>query len=110
LGGWCAVVWGEEGEVNDRRVQENKWLSAKPAMLNSARQRANRIFRSRCTPMIELTRQNTNQPEREFLENGENGEIRKIRNNKPKCTKPELPKDPAKKRKSEKQKIENKTA
>jgi len=37
-----------------------------------------------------------NQPEQEFLKNVENPEIRKIRNNKQKCTKPELPKDPAK--------------
>jgi len=37
-----------------------------------------------------------NQPEREFLAFGENPEIRKIRNNKQKCTKPESPKDPAK--------------
>jgi len=43
-----------------------------------------------------LTRQNNNQQEREFLKNGENAEIRRIRNNKPKCTKPEFPKDPAK--------------
>ena len=48
-----------------------------------------------CPPNL-LTRQNKNQPEREFLENGENPEIRNIRENKPKCTKPKLPKDPTK--------------
>jgi len=33
-----------------------------------------------CLPNL-LSRQNKNQPEREFLENGRNSEIRKIRNN-----------------------------
>jgi len=42
-----------------------------------------------------------NQPGREILGNGENPEIRKIRNNKQKCTKPELPKDPAKRKESQ---------
>jgi len=46
-----------------------------------------------------------NQPEREILGNGENPEIRQIRNNKPKCTKPELPKDPAKRKERQKNKI-----
>ena len=56
-----------------------------------------REFRSvnGCPPNL-LTRQKKNQPEREFLENGGNPEIRKIRNNKQKCTKTEFPKDPAK--------------
>jgi glutamate synthase domain-containing protein 3 len=80
-------------------------LSEKPAMPDSARPHDDRMFRSRRAPMIELTRQNKNQPEREFLENGKNREIRKIRNNKQKCTKSELHKDPAKRKgKSEKQK------
>ena len=77
--GWvvcCGVGW-KEGEVNGRRVQENKWLSAKPAMPDSAWPHANRMFRSRRAPRIELTRYHTNQPEREFLEYGENREIRK---------------------------------
>ena len=66
-----------------------------------------------------LTRQNKNQPEQEFLDNGENPEnqaereilenaenpeIRKSRNNKQKCTKQELPKDPAKIKESQKDK------
>jgi len=51
-----------------------------------------------------------NQPEREILENGENPEIRKIRNNKPKFTKPELPKVPPKGKKVRKMKFENTTA
>ena len=74
LGGRCAVVWGR------RR---------KRSLVGG--------FRSvnGCPPNL-LTRQNKNQPEREFLENGENPEIRKIRNNKQKCTKPEFLKGPAK--------------
>jgi len=74
LGGRCAVVWG------GRRKR--------PLV---------RGFRSvnGCQPNL-LTRQNKNQPEREFLENGGNPEIRKIRNNKQECTKPKIPKDPAK--------------
>jgi len=63
--------------------------------------------------VVQTCRQNKNQLEREFLENGENPEIRKIRNNKQKCTKPELPKDPAKREESQKNKNrqnENKTA
>jgi len=47
-----------------------------------------------------------NQPEREILGNGENPEICIIRNNKQKCTKPELPKDPAKRKKSQEKKIQ----
>jgi len=62
-------------------------------------------FRIRRVPRIKLMRQNTNQPKREFLENGENQEIRKIRNNKQKCQKPELQKDPAKRKESQKNKI-----
>jgi len=62
-------------------------------------------FRIRRVPRIKLMRQNTNQPKREFLENGENQEIRKIRNNKQKCKKPELQKDPAKRKESQKNKI-----
>ena len=61
--GWevcCGVVWKEE-EVNGRRVQECKWLSAKTA---------------------DKTEQN--QPEQEILANGANPEIRKIMNNKQK--------------------------
>jgi len=88
-------VWWKEEEVTGWRVQVCKWLSANHALPESALPRANRRFRRRA-PMIELTRQNKNQPEREILENGENPEIRKIRNNKQKCTKPEFPKDPAK--------------
>ena len=49
-----------------------------------------------------LSRQNKNQPEREILENGENLEIRKIRKNKQKCTKPEFLQDPAKRNESQK--------
>jgi len=69
---------------------------------------------SGCPPNL-LTRLNKNQPGREILENGENPGIRKIRNNKQKCTKPELPKDPAKcgrtKQSQEKRKkTEHKTA
>ena len=64
--------------------------------------------------MIELTRQKTNQPEREFLEIRENREIRKIRNNKQKCKKPKLSKDSVKRkkkvRKTKNKKNENKTA
>ena len=45
------------------------------------------------------------QPEREILRNVENPEIRKIRNNKQKCTKPELPKGPAKRKESQENKI-----
>jgi len=55
--------WKEE-EVTGRRVQECKGLSAKPA-----------------------DKTDQNKPEREFLENGENAEIRKIRNNKQKSKK-----------------------
>jgi len=76
--------------VNGRRVQENKWLSTTPAFPNSDRPHANRLFRSRRAPRIELTGQNTNQPKREFLENGENAEnrvIRNLRNNKTKMQK-----------------------
>ena len=75
-----------------------------------------RVFRSvnGCPPNL-LTRQNKNQPEREFPENGRNPQICKIRSNKQKCTKPEFPKDPAKSGKTEekkvrKNKIENKTS
>ena len=63
-----------------------------------------------CLPNL-LTRQHKNQPEREFLKNGENPEILKIRNDKPKCTKPEFPKDPAKcwkKKRSEQTKSQTK--
>jgi len=54
-----------------------------------------------------------NQPEREFLRNAENPEFHKIRNKKQKYTKPELPKFPAKREESQKNKNkqnENKTA
>jgi len=34
--------------------------------------------------VVQACRQNKNQPEREFLENGENAQIRKLRNNKTK--------------------------
>jgi len=74
-------------------VAARDWRAATPAQAN--RFAANRRFRRR-VPMIELTRQIKNQPEREILENGENPEIRKIRNSKQKCTKPEFYKDPAK--------------
>jgi len=52
--------------------------------------------------VVQTCRQNKNQPEREFLENGENPQIRKIRNDKQKCTKSELPKHPAKREESQK--------
>jgi len=92
--GWevcCRAGWKEE-EVNGWRVRECKWLSAKPA---------------------DKTEQN--QPEREILANGTNPEICKRMNNKPKCTKPELPKNPSnvskqKKVREKQNKIENKTA
>jgi len=71
---WCGL---EGGSCQRLKVQENKWLSAKPAMPDSAWPHANRMFRSRRAPRIELTRYHTNQPEREFLEYGENREIRK---------------------------------
>jgi len=104
--GWvvcCGVGW-KEGEVNGRRVQENTWLSVRPAIPDCARPHANRMFRSHRAPRIELTGQNTNQPKREFLENRENREICKIMNNKQKCKKPELSKDPAKRKQSQENK------
>ena len=52
----CGVQWKEE-EVTGQRVQVCKWLSAYPAMPESALPRANRVFRRRA-PMILLTRQN----------------------------------------------------
>jgi len=57
-----------------------------------------------CAPNL-LSKQNKKQPERGILENGENPEIRKIRKNKQKCTKPEFPKDPARRKESQKNKI-----
>jgi len=57
-----------------------------------------------CPPNL-LSRQNQKQPEREILENGKNPEIRKIRKNKQKCSKPEFPKDPAKRKESQENKI-----
>jgi len=56
-----------------------------------------------CPPNL-LSRQKKRQPEREILENPE---IRTIRKNKQRCTKPEFPKEPA--RKVRKTKYENKT-
>ena len=61
-----------------------------------------------CPPNL-LSRQNKNQAEREILENGTNPEILQIMKNKQKCTKPEISKDPAKKKKIRKTKSENKT-
>ena len=107
--GWvvcCGVGW-KEGEVNGPRVQDNKGLSAKSVMPDSARPHANLMFRSRRAPRIELTGQNTNQPKREFLENLENlqnlenQEIRKIRTNMQKARITQRSRK--KKRKSEKQ-------
>ena len=52
-----------------------------------------------------------NQPEREILENAENPVICKIRNNKQNCTNPELPKDPTRRKESQKkEKQESKCA
>jgi len=61
--------------------------------------------------MHELTKHHTNQPEREFLEDGENREIRKIRNNEQKCQKLEFSqRSHQKKRKLTKQKSRTKQA
>jgi len=54
-----------------------------------------------CPPNL-LSRHNKKQLEREFFENGKNQEIRKIRKNKQRCTKPEFPRDPGKKQESQK--------
>jgi len=93
LGGRCVVAWG--GRRKRSLVRGFRSVNG-------------------CPPNL-LTRQNKNQPEREFPENGRNPQIRKIRNNNQKCTKPEFPKDPAKSGKTEekqvrKNKIENKTS
>ena len=100
---WCGL---EGGSGQRSKVQENKWLSAKPVMPDSARPHANRMFRSGRAPRIELTRHHTNQPKREFLEYGKNREIRKIRNNE---QKPELPKDPAKRKKESEENKKSRT-
>jgi len=50
-----------------------------------------------------------NLPEQEILEHGENPEIRKISNSKQKCTKPELHKDPAKRKESQENKNREQT-
>jgi len=81
---YCGVVWKEE-EVSGWRVQEYKYLSAKPADKTVQRPTRTRI----------------------------SGKWRKSRisPNKEQCTKPELPKDPVKcgKTKRSENKIENST-
>jgi len=55
--------------------------------------------------VVQTCRQNKkNQPEREFLENGENPQTCKIRNKKQKYTKTEVPRDPAKREESQRNK------
>jgi len=59
----------------------------------------------------ELAGQNTNQPKREFLENGENREIRKMNNKQTQNAQNKYyPKIPPKEKKVRKTKIQNKTA
>jgi len=69
--GWegCWSVGWKKEEVTGRRVQVCKWLSAYPAMPESALPRANRVFRRRA-PMILLTRQSKKKTE--FVEIGQN--------------------------------------
>ena len=57
-----------------------------------------------CPTNLLSRQENEKKPEREILENGEHSEIHKIRKNKQKCTKPEFPKDPAKRKESEREK------
>jgi len=57
------------------------------------------------TRVLENGENPENLPEQEILGNGENSEICKVRNNKQKCSKPELPKDPAKRQESQKNNI-----
>jgi len=85
-------------------------LSAKPALPVSARPHINRLFRICFTPRIKLTGHDTNEPKREFLENGENREIRKIKEQKQKCKKKKLPQLPTKRKKGQKNKNREQTA
>ena len=97
--GWevcCGVGWKEE-EVTDRRVQECKWLSAKPADKIDQKPTRTRNFRNGQNPEIRNM-----QPEREILKNGENPEICKIQELKTKMNKTRITQKPVKSEKNKK--------
>jgi len=67
--------------------------------------------RRNCKCARELAGQNTNQPKREFLENGENREIRKMNNKQTQnAENKNYPKIPPKENKVRNSRIQNKTA
>jgi len=86
LGGRCAVEWGEKKK---RSMVGGFWS----------------VYG--CLPNL-LSRQNKNQPEREFLENGGNPEIRKIRNNAQNQNFSKIPPNAEKQKKVRKNKTESK--
>jgi len=84
------VGWKEE-EVTDRRVEECKWLSAKPADKIDQKPTRTRNFRNGQNPEIRNM-----WPEQEIFKNGENSKIRKIHESKTKMNKTRITQKPVK--------------
>jgi len=99
--GWevcCGVGWEEEG-VTGRRVQECRRLSAEPVV---KRQRGQKPNRTRLSQKWRNPKTNQNEKYSEMERIRDN---KQIRNNKQKCTKSEIPTDPAKRKESQENKI-----